>query len=205
MAIAITSVAYGIAVGSYFGFPPPKGSVLDRLHVVDAANMTLMMQISISIGVAHLTLANLALSWSRRWSPMMLSSIGWASILAGGLAFGLGKSGIGQTDTLIYYGTWTIGAGIFGDVLSYLRLFALGLASAQLAATFNELTYKASCCFGVGSLLAVVAVVFGHGLNFALVIMSGVVHGLRLNCIEFFGWSLPDEGYPFHPFCKKAK
>tara|TARA_R110001592_G_scaffold182604_2_gene425919 strand:- start:7707 stop:8543 length:837 start_codon:yes stop_codon:yes gene_type:complete len=242
VAIAITSVAYGIAVGSYFGFPPPKGSVLDRLHVVDAANMTLMMQISISIGVAHLTLANLALSWSRRWSPMMLSSIGWASILAGGLAFGLGKSGIGQTDTLIYYGTWTIGAGIvgifffssdrpiftlslkdhgkrfvdgilsltsisriFGDVLSYLRLFALGLASAQLAATFNELTYKASCCFGVGSLLAVVAVVFGHGLNFALVIMSGVVHGLRLNCIEFFGWSLPDEGYPFQPFCKKAK
>ena len=40
--------------------------------------------------------------------------------------------------------------------------------------------------------------------DFALAIMSGVVHGLRLNCIEFFGWSLPDEGYPFEPFCKKA-
>jgi len=92
----------------------------------------------------------------------------------------------------------------FGDVLSYLRLFALGLASAQLAATFNELIYKASCCAGIGSALAVVAVVFGHGLNFTLAIMSGVVHGLRLNCIEFFGWGLPDEGYPFEPFCKKA-
>lgn len=92
----------------------------------------------------------------------------------------------------------------FGDVLSYLRLFALGLASAQLAGTFNELTYKANCCVGIGSLLAIVAVVFGHGLNFALAIMSGVVHGLRLNCIEFFGWSLPDEGYPFEPFRKRS-
>ena len=92
----------------------------------------------------------------------------------------------------------------FGDVLSYLRLFALGLASAQLAGTFNELTYKASCCVGIGSLLAVAVVVFGHGLNFALAIMSGVVHGLRLNCIEFFGWGLPDEGYPFQPFNKRT-
>lgn len=92
----------------------------------------------------------------------------------------------------------------FGDVLSYLRLFALGLASAQLASTFNELTFKASGAVGIGSLLAVGVIIFGHGLNFALAIMSGVVHGLRLNCIEFFGWSLPEEGYPFQPFCKKA-
>lgn len=92
----------------------------------------------------------------------------------------------------------------FGDVLSYLRLFALGLASAQLAATFNELTGKAASSPGVGTLLAVLVVVFGHGLNFALAIMSGVVHGLRLNCIEFFGWSLSDEGYPFAPFRRKA-
>ncbi len=92
----------------------------------------------------------------------------------------------------------------FGDVLSYLRLFALGLASAQLAATFNDLTYKASCCVGVGSLLAVLVVVFGHGLNLSLAVMSGVVHGLRLNCIEFFGWGLPEEGYAYQPFCRKA-
>lgn len=92
----------------------------------------------------------------------------------------------------------------FGDVLSYLRLFALGLASAQLASTFNDLTYDASCCVGVGMLLGLIVMILGHGLNFALAIMSGVVHGLRLNCIEFFGWGVPEEGYPFRPFCKTA-
>ncbi len=241
VAIAIASVAYGIMVGSYFGFPPPASSLLGSLHVIDATNATLMMQISIVIGVVHLAIANLALAWSRRWSPMMIASFGWVAALFGGLALGLGKSGLQPEQSLIQYGSWTLGAGIacvllfsserplitsslkehgkrlidgvlsltgitraFGDVLSYLRLFALGLASAQLAGTFNELTYKASCCVGIGSLLAVVAVVFGHGLNFSLAIMSGVVHGLRLNCIEFFGWSLPDEGYAFEPFHKRS-
>ncbi|MCA9123025.1 MAG: V-type ATP synthase subunit I [Planctomycetaceae bacterium] len=239
--IVITSIAYGVAVGSYFGLPPAQGSVLQELHIIDAADTTLMMQISIAIGVAHLVLANFALAWSRRWSPTMLASFGWIAVFLGGLALGFGKSGIEPQAPLVQYGGWAIAAGIiavllfssdrplltlklrdhggrivdglksltsisraFGDVLSYLRLFALGLASAQLATTFNELTYKASCCIGIGSLLAVLVVVFGHGLNFALAIMSGVVHGLRLNCIEFFGWSLLDEGYAFRPFCKKA-
>ena len=241
LAIVVTSIAYGVAVGSYFGLPPAKGSFLQTLHVIDAADTGLMMRISIALGASHLALANLARAWSQRWSLQMFASLGWVVVLLGGLALGFGKSGMEPQAELVRLGTgglivgvtavvlfssersllsirpshhlWRLLDGLmaltgisraFGDVLSYLRLFALGLASAQLAATFNDLTYKASCCVGVGSLLAVVAVVFGHGLNFSLAIMSGVVHGLRLNCIEFFGWSLPDEGYPFEPFCKKA-
>lgn len=93
----------------------------------------------------------------------------------------------------------------FGDVLSYLRLFALGLATAQLAATFNDLAASmASRMRGLGILAAVLIVVLGHGLNLALAVMSGVVHGLRLNFIEFFNWSLPEEGYPYRPLRKKA-
>jgi V/A-type H+-transporting ATPase subunit I len=92
----------------------------------------------------------------------------------------------------------------FGDVLSYLRLFALGLASAQLATTFNDLARGATEMPGVGILLALLIVLVGHGINLLLGIVSGVVHGLRLNCIEFFSWSLTDEGYPFRAFCKKA-
>ena len=92
----------------------------------------------------------------------------------------------------------------FGDVLSYLRLFALGLASAQLAVTFNNLAGDAAAIPGAGMLLAIVIVVAGHAVNFLLATMSGVVHGLRLNCIEFFNWSLQDEGQPFRPFARKA-
>ncbi len=92
----------------------------------------------------------------------------------------------------------------FGDVLSYLRLFALGLASSQLAITFNDLARGVLDYPGFGVLLAAVVIVLGHGLNFVLAVMSGVVHGLRLNYIEFFNWSLSEEGYPFRPLAKKA-
>ena len=92
----------------------------------------------------------------------------------------------------------------FGDVLSYLRLFALGLASSQLAATFNEIAGTVIKSHGLGILAAILILVVGHGLNFTLAVIGGVVHGLRLNCIEFFNWSLSDEGYPFQAFCKKA-
>lgn len=91
----------------------------------------------------------------------------------------------------------------FGDVLSYLRLFALGLASASLALAFNDLSTQAGNVRGFGKLLAFLILIVGHGMNFVLSIMSGVVHGLRLNMIEFFNWGLSEEGHPFRAFAKR--
>jgi len=93
----------------------------------------------------------------------------------------------------------------FGDVLSYLRLFALGLASIKLAEAFNDLAATSFAFKGVGVLLGLLVLLVGHGINFAMGIMSGVVHGLRLNLIEFFNWSLPEEGQRFEAFVKKAE
>ena len=93
----------------------------------------------------------------------------------------------------------------FGDALSYLRLFALGLASAQLAITFNGLAADASSRGGVGLLVAMLILIVGHTINLLLGILGGVVHGLRLNCIEFFNWSLTEEGYAFQPFRRKSE
>ena len=93
----------------------------------------------------------------------------------------------------------------FGDVLSYMRLFALGLSGASLALTFNSLAMdvlKSSPVTGV--LFAGLILLLGHLLNFALCIMSGVVHGMRLNVIEFVNWGLSDEGYPFKSFSTKS-
>lgn len=96
-------------------------------------------------------------------------------------------------------------SGLFGDVLSYLRLFALGLSSAKLAETFNSLASDVWGSAGLGMLFAIVILFLGHSLNLLLGIMGGVVHGMRLNCIEFFKWGLPDEGHPFKAFEKKAR
>ena len=92
----------------------------------------------------------------------------------------------------------------FGDVLSYMRLFALGLSGASLAMTFNNLAADVLHAMPVlGVLFAGLILLLGHVLNFALCLMSGVVHGMRLNVIEFFNWGLSDEGYPFKAFSKK--
>lgn len=92
---------------------------------------------------------------------------------------------------------------IFGDILSYLRLFALGLAGASLSLTFNNLAMQAREVEGTGLLFSLLILLFGHTLNILLSLMSAVVHGLRLNVIEFFNWGLSDEGYPFKVYTKK--
>jgi V/A-type H+-transporting ATPase subunit I len=56
---------------------------------------------------------------------------------------------------------------------------------------------------GLGVLLAVLILAVGHVLNLGLSVMSGVVHGLRLNFIEFYKWGLPVEGTAFRRFARK--
>jgi V/A-type H+-transporting ATPase subunit I len=91
----------------------------------------------------------------------------------------------------------------FGDVLSYMRLFALGLASASLAITFNDLAHDAyHSISGGGLLIAILILLVGHVLNLALSLMSGVVHGLRLNYIEFYNWGQAEEGTEFQTFTR---
>jgi V/A-type H+-transporting ATPase subunit I len=90
-------------------------------------------------------------------------------------------------------------------VLSYLRLFALGLASIKLAEAFNDLAGKSLAFKGVGILLAFVVLLIGHGINLTMGIMGGIVHGLRLNVIEFFNWGLRDEGEQYQVFAVKER
>jgi V/A-type H+-transporting ATPase subunit I len=95
-------------------------------------------------------------------------------------------------------------SGAFGDVLSYLRLFALGLASASLAMAFNDMAADVRDAIpGIGVLFALLILLLGHALNFLLSVSSGFIHGLRLNVIEFFKWGVKDEGNPWRPFERK--
>lgn len=77
--------------------------------------------------------------------------------------------------------------GVLGDVLSYLRLYALGLAGSMLGFAFNDLAKMALGDGGVGGWIAfVLIVVIGHTLNLAMAALGAFVHPLRLNFLEFF-------------------
>ena len=195
-------------------------------------DMGAMMKLSIMIGAGHVILANAMDAWRQRSSSAALAPMGWIIAIVASLVLAsgnselktIGSAGIatGLLMVLGFAGAGTetgIGKRLitglmsltrvtnaFGDVLSYLRLFALGLASASLAVAFNGLAKQAQESIGTfGILLAILILVIGHSLNFILAIVSGVVHGLRLNLIEFFNWSVPEEGRPFRAFHKKEK
>jgi V/A-type H+-transporting ATPase subunit I len=89
---------------------------------------------------------------------------------------------------------------VFSDIVSYIRLWAVGLAGAAISATVNELVGPFFGNF-MFMILAIVLLVFGHGLNMILNVLSVIVHGIRLNTLEFsshldMSWS----GHKFKPF-----
>jgi V/A-type H+-transporting ATPase subunit I len=71
--------------------------------------------------------------------------------------------------------------------------------------TFNELAAQIGGAGAAGPYLAIGVLLLGHTLNFVLILMSAVVHGLRLNLIEFYNWSVTEEGYPFRAFRKRSR
>jgi len=91
--------------------------------------------------------------------------------------------------------------GSFGDVVSYLRLFAVGLAGAVVEQSFNSMALGGGLGNLVKIILAILVLLFGHVLNMALCAMSVIVHGIRLNMLEFSNhlgmtWS----GHEYQPF-----
>ena len=102
------------------------------------------------------------------------------------------------------FNTFLGGISAFADVISYLRLFAVGLASMEIARSFNQLALGvADGPMGWGGGVLVIAV--GHSLNIILGALALIVHGVRLNMLEFSShigveWS----GSSYSPFKKEV-
>ncbi len=83
--------------------------------------------------------------------------------------------------------TYGMASGLLGDVLSYIRLFALGLSSAILGNVFNMLAFNLSPDIPVvGILVTIIILLFGHSLNFFMALLGSFVHPLRLTFVEFY-------------------
>jgi V/A-type H+-transporting ATPase subunit I len=89
------------------------------------------------------------------------------------------------------WNTYNTVTGLLGDVLSYLRLYALGLAGAKLGEAFNAIGVQALGDGGARWIAFILIVVIGHVLNIAMCVLGAFVHPLRLNFLEFF----KDSGY----------
>jgi V/A-type H+-transporting ATPase subunit I len=229
-------VIYGVMVGSYFGVSPGQDSLPAKLKIIDMMNFNVMMRISILVGVFHLVVANAVTAWHFRRTIQAAVPVAWVFIFLGAVAIwqaashgealtylkpaGIAVMVLGLIGVVLFsspegplwkrllkgLGGLTGLSNAFGDALSYLRLFALGLASASLAGTFNTMAGQVREALpGIGILFALLIALLGHTLNFVLSLSSGFIHGLRLNFIEFFRWSISEEGQPFNAFARKEK
>ncbi|MGN0258042.1 MAG: V-type ATP synthase subunit I [Bacteroides sp.] len=104
--------------------------------------------------------------------------------------------------------TYNMASGLLGDILSYVRLFALGLAGAMLGQTFNSLALMVvDGQEGIGLVFGWIGfgliILVGHTLNIAMSCLSAFVHPLRLTFVEYFKNAGYDgKGVEYKPFKK---
>lgn len=199
-----------------------KGRI--RYEMFDAFSDSILLEFSLIIGVIHIAFSFLRYLF-RHWA-----GIGWIAFMVGAYLYfpetlnatsllhflGLVDKQIGNELglQLIYSGVIAAmflalvqkrlkGLGeianmvqVFADVLSYLRLYALGLAGSIMASTFNEIGQD------VGLFIGWIVILFGHSVNILLGLMAGVIHGLRLNFIEWYHYCFDGGGRLFNPLMR---
>lgn len=200
---------WGLLTGTVFG--QEWYLHIGRKAILPVLNNTSFLQaFCFFLGAFHLTLGHLWQAARKFPSLVALSDLGWICVLWA--AFFIAKALI-LDDPFPYFGKWliisglvfvvffsnpqknilkTIGSGLgtvalslmnnFTDVVSYIRLFAIGLAGVAIADTVNAL----AAGLGSGAIFGKILIVFiGHTINIVLGPMSVLVHGIRLNVLEF--------------------
>lgn len=204
--------------------------VIDKISSFAEGSQDLMMYITFVIGAIHLTIAHALLGLKEINSVRSLAQLGWILIiwgiffLAGTLVldrplpdFAVLLIGGGVILVLLFANYQKkhflkgIGATVgnlpldvissFADIVSYLRLFAVGYATVIVASSFNEMAIGSGINSIISGLVAAFILLLGHSLNIILGIMSVIVHGIRLNMLEFSShlgmqWS----GRKYEPF-----
>ena len=96
--------------------------------------------------------------------------------------------------------------GLLGDVLSYIRLFALGLSGGVMGLVFNELAINMGGDIGipvVSQLVTVLILLFGHSINLFIAVLGSFVHPMRLTFVEFYkNAGFEGNGKKYRPFAR---
>lgn len=199
-----------------FSPDPSKGHL-----ILNRMTDNIMFELALFVGVVHLILSLLRYTL-RNWqnigwvafligaylyfplylkTPSLLNYVGGVDLVKGG-AFGfqlmLAGIGVAWILSIIRHG-WTgifevmVLIQVFADTLSYLRLYALGLAGAIVASTINEIAS------GLPLFIGILLILVSHFVNIILGTMSGIIHGLRLNFLEWYHYSFEGGGRQFQP------
>ncbi|HSN65667.1 MAG TPA: V-type ATPase 116kDa subunit family protein, partial [Fusibacter sp.] len=94
--------------------------------------------------------------------------------------------------------------GFLGDALSYLRLFALGLATGVIGTVINSMAFMLDGSI-IGYFFMIIVLIVGHTFNIAINTLGAYVHSSRLQYVEFFSKFYEGEGIKYNPFRVRTK
>ena len=233
------TVLWGLLSNTWFGAGIPWCADWPTVKWLADPSYHNMMLLCFTIGVSHLMLARVWNGICRAPDSTCIAEFGWAGILL--FMYLVTNSIVGIFPGIPQWGFWVLGVSVvavfgfsvkpselkvrgaelgmlplnimsaLGDIISYVRLFAVGLASVKVAENFNAMAtglVSSEHALWLNALMCVAMVailVVGHALNLAMAGLSILVHAVRLNTLEFsnhkgVSWS----GYPYSPFRRRA-
>lgn len=231
----ISTIFWGIMFGGYFGMSPETTHIPAILFVPmnDPMNMLIL---SLGMGLLQMLtgMAINAYSLFKQHKPLdaIFGVFSWYFLIIGIAMFALGGKiagvkyagiallAIGLVGLMVAGALHKRGAkkisgafgGLYGiinffsDLLSYSRLFGLGLATGVIAMVFNQMALVfIDLNVYVGSVLAVVLLIVGHLFNLAINTLGAYVHNSRLQFVEFFNKFYTGGGELFHPLGSDMK
>ena len=234
---SLATVGWGILSNTWFGAAIPGCRTWPTVEWLGDATYKNMMLLCFTIGVSHLMLARIWNGVCMLPDSTAVAQFGWAGVLL--FMYMVTNSIVGIFNGIPGWGFAVFGVSLvavfgfsvkpselkekgaelgmlplnimsaLGDIISYVRLFAVGLASVKVAENFNSMAtglVSADNAVWLNCIMAVAMVlilVLGHALNLAMAGLSILVHAVRLNTLEFsnhkgVSWS----GYAFNPFKK---
>ena len=229
------TVLWGLLSNTWFGAGIPWCADWPTVKWLADPSYHNMMLLCFTIGVSHLMLARIWNGVCKAPDSTCVAEFGWAGILL--FMYLVTNSIVGIFPGIPKWGFWVLGVSIvavfgfsvkpselktrgaelgmlplnvmsaLGDIISYVRLFAVGLASVKVAENFNSMAtglISAENAWWMNALMCIAMVailVVGHALNLAMAGLSILVHAVRLNTLEFsnhkgVSWS----GYEYRPF-----
>lgn len=232
-----STVIWGLLSNTWFGAQIPYFNSWPTVKWLADPSYNNMMLLCFTIGVSHLMLARIWNGICKINDTTAIAEFGWAGILL--FMYFVTNSIVGIFSSIPQVMFYVFGFSLIavfaftvkpselksrgaelgmlplnimsalGDIISYVRLFAVGLASVKVAENFNSMAIGLVSgadewwLKAIFSILMVLILILGHALNLVMAGLSILVHAVRLNTLEFsnhkgISWA----GYAFKPFRK---
>ena len=228
----IAAVFFGLLTGNLFGLELAKMPVLVEFKEYFTWINEKMFNVAVGLGAAQVLFGQIVRIFNRTKQNGSflygLSTLGWVILMISGILVWLGV--IPGTSILFYvllaiagvlifffnsphknpfinvgaglYSCYEMATGVVGDLVSYVRLFAIGLCGAIIGQVFNALSVGLSGNIPVLSwIFMAVILLIGHGLNIFISALGAFVHPVRLTFVEFYkNAGFEGGGRKFTPF-----